>query len=260
LTAKRARLLPRATAPALVVSAVVVCTLLWWVRSAHSRAATSATARDRRPELHVPYAPEPISVDAETEGKTVWQSEAGSTGNLKNALSQGMVPYTEVKARWRADGLYLLLYAGDLDLEGVVTKPDSPLSGDDSFHIELGGGSRTYVIEVSVLGTVADAACARTESAPIELTNPSCDRQWNSHVKVAVDKDGTLNHVGDNDEEWVIEMAIGADALGFRELSPGTRIPFAVRRCDIRQGTAPHVCGSWGMLQERGELILSPRG
>jgi hypothetical protein len=255
-----ARLLPRTIVPAVAALVVTAGTLLWWARSAHSRArATAAAERARRPELQAPYASEPIAIDAE-EGKTVWQSEAGSTGNLKDARGKGMVPYTEVKARWRADTLYLLLYAGDLDLEGTITEPDGPVSQDDSFHIELGAKDGTYVIEVSVLGTIADAACRGVPKPPVELTSPACDMKWNSHAKVAVDKDGTLNRIGDNDEEWVVEMAVPLDALGLRDARAGTRVPFVVRRCDIRHPPAPRVCGSWGMREERGELIFAPRG
>jgi hypothetical protein len=242
----------------LAALAVVAFTLLWWVRSAHSRAKLpSAAARDRRPELHVPYAREALRIDAE-EGKTIWQGDSGSTGNLKDERGRGMVPYSEVKARWRPDTLYLLLYAGDLDLEGTVAEPDGPVSKDDSFHIELGGNDRTYIIEVSVLGTVADAACPNTRSSPIELSNPSCDMKWNSRAKVAVDKDGTLNRLGDNDEEWVVEMAIPLDALGLNNVRAGSQISLGVRRCDIRGGPAPRACGSWGMQDGRGELILLP--
>jgi hypothetical protein len=211
-------------------------------------------------ELHVPRAIDPPVINAETEGKKLWESEAGSTFNLKDDHGQGMVPYTEVRARWGQGNLYLLLYAGDLDLEGSIRQPDVPLRTDDSFQIVLGGSERDHVVEVSVLGTVADGVCTRANEpslAPYDLASARCDRTWDSRAVVAVDTDGTLNKLGDNDEEWVVEMQVPLDALGLIRTGPGTRIPFAVRRCEVgRDG--PRACGSWGMGTEGGELILDP--
>jgi hypothetical protein len=100
-----------------------------------------------------------------------------------------------------------------------------------------------------VLGTVADSLCAGAHGA--------CDRGWQSHAVVAVDRDGSLNQTGDNDEEWVVEMAIPFEAIGLGGARAGTRIPFAIRRCDVgRDG--PHACGGWGTGSPRGELILDP--
>jgi hypothetical protein len=200
-------------------------------------------------ELHVPRASAPISIDAEIEGKKVWEAEAGSTRNFKEASGKGMVPYTEAKVRWGDGKLYFLLYAGDLDLEGTVTEADGPVLSDDSFRLELGGPDALRVIDVSVLGTVADSLCAGAHAA--------CDRGWQSHAVVAVDRDGSLNRTGDNDEEWVVEMAVPFEALGLAGARAGTRIPFAVRRCEVgRDG--PHACGAWGVGSPRGELILDP--
>jgi hypothetical protein len=246
--------------PLLGALALAVGTLFWWVRSADSRAlARRDAARGLRSELHVPYVQQPISIDAELDAKAVWQSEAGGTGNLKDADDRGMVPYTEVKARWDARTLYLLLYAGDLDLEGSIKEQDGPVSKDDSFHIEIGSGNRVYGIDVSVLGTVADALCAGTSEMPFALSDPRCDMRWQSRAVVAVDKDGTLNQIGDNDEEWVVEMAIPLETIGLANARPGTEIPFAVRRCDV-QKDGPHACGSWGMRPQRGVLVLNPYG
>jgi hypothetical protein len=251
-----------------VAVAAGACALFGGARLALSRATTtvgSTSLEARRPgrldpQLHVPHVSEPIRIDAEMDGKKVWESAAGSTLNLKDSAGKGMVPYTEVKARWGDGKLYFLLYAGDLDLEGNVTQADGPVSKDDSFHIELGGrGGPLRVVEVSVLGTVADALCPPSENSagPADVHGHSCDRTWQSHAAVAVDRDGTLNRLGDNDEEWVVEMALPLSALGIPDARPGSRIPFAVRRCEVGAG-GPGACGSWGMGAERGELILDP--
>jgi hypothetical protein len=199
----------------------------------------------------------PIAIDAEMDGKKVWEAEAGSTLNLKDGTGKGLVPFTDVKLRWGDGELYLLMYAGDLDLEGSVKEPDGPVAKDDSFHLEFGGPDRVHVVEVSVLGTVADAVCPASAATPIDLGNGQCDAAWQSHAVVAVDKDGTLNRVGDNDEEWVVEMALPLAALEVTDAKAGARIPFVVRRCEVGTGGVG-ACGSWGTGAERGELILEP--
>jgi hypothetical protein len=211
-------------------------------RAATTRSAAREPSAPRASvELHVPRAPAPIAITGEVEGKAAWEADSGSTRNFADATGKGMVPYTEAKLRWTERTLYVLLYAGDLDLEGTVTEADGALAKDDSFHLELGDPAR--VIDVSVLGTVSDAICS---------ANGACDAAWTSGAVVAVDRDGTLNRTGDNDEEWVVEMAVPFDALAMPAAGPGTRLPLAVRRCDVgRDG--PHACGGW-----RGELVLDP--
>jgi hypothetical protein len=210
--------------------------------------ATSYRAR-RVTFLHIPKTASPIVINAEVEGKSVWESEQGCTQNLKDEAGQGMVPYTQAKLRWSEDRLYLLLYAGDLDLQGRVTEPDGPVTKDDSFQLELGAPD-VRKISVSVLGTVADALCSGAGAAR------SCDSRWQSHAEVAVDRDGTLNTLGDNDEEWVVEMAVPFASLGISRPQPGMRIPFSIRRCEVGQ-RGVRACGGWGTAS-RGELLLDP--
>jgi hypothetical protein len=224
---------------ATVAALVGIGAVAWGATSYRSRRITL---------LHIPKTSAPIVINAEVEGKKEWESEKGCTQNLKDGAGHGMVPYTQAKLRWSEDKLYLLLYAGDLDLEGRVTQPDGPVDGDDSFQLEFGSGDDLRQISVSVLGTVADAWCRGDGAAR------RCDAQWQSHAEVAVDRDGTVNVVGDNDEEWVVEMAVPFASLGIDRPKPGLRIPFTVRRCEVGQRGA-RACGSWGVAS-RGELEL----
>jgi len=203
--------------------------------------------------LVVPRIAGPVVIDAELEGKKLWEGDTGTTRNFKDSAGNGMVPYTEAKARWGDGKLYLMLYAGDLDLQGRVRAHDGPVERDDAFHLEFGRGDEVRVISVSVLGTVADALCRPSRTDP---TGRVCDRSWESHARVAVDRDGTLNKIGDNDEEWVIEMAVPLAALGFADAHAGTRIPFSIHRCEIGHGSS-RGCGGWGG-EPLGELALGP--
>ena len=237
-----------------VVAATVVVTR---GGAAAHRGPLTVSARDARPfvELHAPHVSAPIVVDAEIEGQKAWESDIGSTKVFKDENGQGMVPYTEAKVRWGDGTLYLWLYAGDLDLEGTVKTPDGPVLQDDAFAIEFGAGAgdKVRTIDVSVLGTVADAECTGTVGGPLE--GRRCDPSWSSHATVSVDSDGTLNKTGDNDEEWVVEMAVPFASLGLQSATAGTRIPFAIRRCDIGK-TGKHACGAFGAGKTRGELVL----
>ncbi len=200
--------------------------------------------------LAVPRIAGPVKIDAELEGKKMWEADTGVTPNFKDAAGHGMVPFTQAKARWGDGQLYLMLYAGDLDLQGSVRAHDGAVERDDAFHLEFGGGDEVRVISVSVLGTVADALCRRGPAGR------SCDPRWESQARVAVDRDGTLNKIGDNDEEWVVEMAVPLASLGLEGAGPGTRIPFSIRRCEVGHGR-DHGCGGWGD-RPRGELALAP--
>jgi hypothetical protein len=219
-------------------------------RAAPAPATTPAAPQPAVAALAVPRVAGPVKIDAELEGKKMWEADTGVTPNFKDAAGHGMVPFTQAKARWGDGQLYLMLYAGDLDLQGTVREHDGPVERDDAFHLEFGAGDEVRVISVSVLGTVADSLCRRSAAGR------TCDRSWDSHARVAVDSDGTLNKIGDNDEEWVIEMAIPLASLGLPDAHPGTRIPFSVRRCEVGHGQN-HGCGGWGD-QPRGELALAP--
>jgi len=86
------------------------------------------------------------------------------------------------------------------------------------------------------------------------------DFTWNSGAHLSTERDGTLNKPDDNDEEWVIELAIPFDALGLKG-EKGERIGFSVHRCDTPH-SGVRSCGSWGEgnggsgREKRGVLVL----
>jgi hypothetical protein len=101
------------------------------------------------------------------------------------------------------------------------------------------------VIEVSASGVVTDA---------MQMAGGAPDYSWQSGIDVSHENDGTLNDDGDDDEEWILEMAIPLRSLGLTGAT-GERIDFSVRRCDTPKGTTGRVCGGWGE-NERGVIIL----
>jgi hypothetical protein len=204
----------------------------------------------RRPVLlHVPHVTaEPARKGGKTEEK-FWEGEAGSTGVLLDAKGLGMVPYSEVKARWGNGNLYLWLNAADLDLQGKVREADTDLSGDDAFHIQIGADGRVFSIEVNVLGTLTDALCRSRRRTPRDPMGKTCERSWQSGAEV--------NQVGDADEEWVVELTIPLDKIGQKTAKPGKHLRFSVSRCEVAYDGV-RACGSWGMGKRAAALVLDP--
>ena len=212
----------------------------------------------RRPVLlHVPHVAAELVRKAGKTDERFWEGEAGSTGVLLVAKGLGMVPYSEVKARWGNGNLYLWLNAADLDLEGKTRKADADLSGDDAFQIQIGAEGRVYTLEVNVLGTLTDAICRSRRPTPRDPMGRTCDRSWQSGADVDVDTDGTVNQLGDADEEWVVELTIPLGKIGQGSAKPGIHLRFSVSRCEVAYDGV-RACGSWGMGERAGELVLDP--
>lgn len=108
---------------------------------------------------------------------------------------------------------------GDGKLYALLYAADEDIRSDsDSFHLEFAGRA----FDVSPLS---------------------------SSVESAHDIDGTIDDAHDDDEEWVMEVAIPLATLGVGDTA-GTRIPFFVKRCDTPRGSK-RVCGESG-----GVLVL----
>ncbi len=120
----------------------------------------------------------------------------------------------------------------------------------DAFQLVFHTANGDRLIDVSAAGVVTDARCDGTGAL---------DFSWSSSAEVAMDKDGTPNDPSDQDEEWVVEMAIPLASLGLSGV-PGERVEAAIRRCDDVRGGG-HVCGAWGEADGTGSvatLILGP--
>ena len=108
-------------------------------------------------------------------------------------------PYSEIRFLADADTLYVALYAADEDIEA-----------SDAFELQLGPLALTAHAD----GAVAPA------------------------MKAAIDRDGTLGNPKDDDEEWVVELAIPRAQLGDGPLA------ITAKRCDTPKDGAPR-CGQW---------------
>lgn len=175
------------------------------------------------PLVHVPRLPQgtTLELDGELE-ETPWQG-SGRSGAFKIGGVDAH-PYSDARFLWGDGTLYLGLYAADEDIHATLKEADAPLWIEDAFHVEIGGAA----IDVNPLGTITDSR------------GKPPDFKWQSGAKAGVDMDGTPNDPSDDDEEWVVEMALPLASIGV-EPKAGSIIPVTIRRCD-KPKKAARVC------------------
>jgi hypothetical protein len=127
---------------------------------------------------------------------------------------------TRVKMLWDDDYLYIAAELQEPDVWGTLTQHDSVIFHDNDFEVFLNpsGDSRNYFeFEINALNTGWD----------LFLDKPyreggKADNSWEiPGLKTAVRVDGTLNHPGDIDRGWTVEIAFPWSAFASR--APVTR-------------------------------------
>jgi len=222
-----------------LVALVLGCTLLGVAVGARSVARSRAEPAPAG-ALRVPRARGPITIDGEV-GDLGWLRAAARTSAFAPSR-----PYSDARFVAGADAsdptLYVTLYAADRDVRVAPrAAPDGPLWLDgDEFRLVLVTAAGEQVLEVAPNGVLTDARRAPAPDARL-------DYAWQSGARVAHDVDGTLDDGRDEDEEWVIEMAIPLASLGLTG-AEGDWIRASLRRCDAERSGA-RTCGVWeGLL------------
>lgn len=219
--------------------------------SCRPTAVPAATIRDataeRGPELVVPRAAGEITIDGELEDPG-WTASLARTGAFVDG-DKPAHPYSDARFVHRDGQLFVVLYAADEDIRIAEAKHDDPLYLSDAFELVFRTPRGELLIDVSPGGVVTDAR---------RSVGGATDFAWESHARVSVDRDGTVDDPSDQDEEWVVEMAIPLDALGLTGES-GERVGLTMRRCD-RVPNAGRVCGTWGAAPREGTLVLGGEG
>ena len=171
----------------------------------------------------VPHAAGAITIDGEADDPG-WLGPVYRTGAFTPER-----PHAEARFTWDDGTLYVLLYAADHDVRVASgAAPDAPLWVDgDEFRLVLTTAAGEHVIEVAPNGVVTDAQRPPWRS---EL-----DFAWQSGARTAHDVDGTIDDPRDDDEEWVVEMALPLAPLGLTG-RPGEWLRADLRRCDAERG------------------------
>jgi hypothetical protein len=215
----------------------------------------TASAPARPPVLRVPFTKAPL-VPSGRFDVNVW-APAVNTHTLLDEHGHGAVPVSEARFLWGGGGLYVFFYAADVDLQVKATQHDGPVWKDDGAVLEFpSAGDRKFVIDVSPTGVVADAICPLDAA---DVGDARCDLHWESGVRVGTDYDGTINTLGDFDEEWAVEMAVPLASIAVRPPFAGAQIPFSLFRCEVAHD-GKRACGSWGRQPgQPGTLVLAPQ-
>ncbi len=196
-------------------------------------------------ELRVPHTQGPIALDGDMDDPG-WLRGCARTGAFTDKGGETARPYSDARFVYGDGVLYVGLYAADEDIHARQTGLDSPVWTDDSFHLVFSDGDTERSFDLSPAGALADGA-RRVGATNAEGAHPF-DFSWNSGAHVSHEMDGTPNKPDDNDEEWLIEMAVPLDALGLRG-DKGERIGVAVHRCDTFK-SGVRSCGAWGEPHE----------
>ena len=211
------------------------------IKSAHSEPPPVIAGPVR--ELHVPHLKGSIVLDGDMDDPG-WEADIARTGAFVDETGGDARPYSDARLVWGDGHLYLALYAADEDIRATHTEPDGPVWMDDSFHLVFRSGSHERTFDVSPLGILTDGQ--RSLGGALEY-------RWQSGAHVSHELDGTMNHSSDDDEEWVIEMAIPFRALGIRG-EKGERVGLTLGRCDSPH-RGPRVCAAWARAGD-GVLVL----
>jgi len=119
---------------------------------------------------------------------------------------------TRVRMLWDDQFWYVAAELEEPELWATVRVRDSVIFRDNDFELFVdpsGTSHRYFEVEVNQFATVWDLFLPKPYSEGGHAVNA-----WNiTGLKVAVALDGTINHVGDRDRGWKVEMAIPWEAF-----------------------------------------------
>lgn len=208
----------------MVIASVTALAILGVVLRAHF-----GHVKRTGPEMHVPRAGE-LVLDGELVEPS-WHTTA--VAHLRKPNGSEGRPYSDVRFLWDDQFIHVGLYASDHDIISAGVSPDGPVWKGDSFHVVFSKDGVEHAVDVGI----TENGAVITDG--VRKSSGAWDYGWQSGARVATDTDGTVDHPGDNDEEWVVEMEIPLAALDLHARA-GESLEVRVRRCDIGvRGGAP---------------------
>ncbi|MGD0483017.1 MAG: carbohydrate-binding family 9-like protein [Gemmatimonadales bacterium] len=174
------------------------------------------------PEPIIPWAPrhyiayradKPITVDGRLD-EAAWQAVPWTDDFVDIEGPSKPVPRfrTRAKMLWDSTNLYIGAELTDPDVWATITERDAVIFRDNDFEIFIDPNGDTesyYELEVNALGTAWDLFLPKAYRDEGHAMNG-----WDIHgLRVGVRVDGTLNHPGDVDRGWTVELALPWAAL-----------------------------------------------
>jgi hypothetical protein len=212
----------------------------------------------------------PVTIDG-TLDDAAWQAAPWSDDFVDIQGTDALRPRfrTRAKMLWDDNYFYVAAELDEPDIWGTLTERDSVIFRDNDFELFIdpdGDTHNYYELEVNVLGT------------PWDLLLPQPYRDGGSAIhgwdiaglKVGVNVRGTLNHPGDRDQAWTVEIAMPWKALS--EAAPGRRSPKAGEQwrvnfsrvewlIDIKDGAyVKRLDASTGKSLPEDNWVWSPQG
>jgi hypothetical protein len=121
---------------------------------------------------------------------------------------------TRVKMLWDSTYLYIYAELQETDLWGTLRQHDTVIYDDNDFEVFINPDNSThryFELEINTLGTVMDLFMDK----PYRNGGKAL-MSWDAQgLLSAIKTNGTLNHPGDVDQGWAVEMAIPLKTLSF---------------------------------------------
>ncbi len=209
------------------------------------------------------------------DGKLDEWKDIPNVGTFVNTMTgAASQPQTEAKIAWDDKNIYFAFDNTDKSIWGKLNNRDDKLwtQEADEVMIDADGNGKTYIeLQVSPSGALFDSYLPMYRKYEDLIDPKRKPYSWNSRAKWAVNIEGTLNKVGDEDKRWTTELALPlADVNGLDTV--GAKIPPAfgdVWRINLYRmdsadegkpqaavGWSPPLVGDFHALDRFGEVLF----
>lgn len=208
-------------------------------------------AHGRIPDYYIKYTSDKIIVDGKLD-EASWKRAKIISLKFPWEEQTGEKQFTNVRMIWDKDYLYIAYKCVDNNITSQYEKHDDPTYEDDAVEIFINAGPKlnTYVgLEINARAVLYDYL----NTFPVRLEK-SFDLDG---VQIAVQINGTLNDITDQDKDWTLELAIPLN--NFTKFSNGKPIISGTTwRANINRwdGTEPH--RRLSMWSDSGRILPNP--
>ncbi len=161
------------------------------------------------------FTPEPLTIDG-SGSEAAWQKAQWTEDfvDIEGDARPSPTWRTRTKLLWDKENLYIYAELQEPDLWGDLRQHDTIIFRDNDFEVFIDPDNDThnyFELEINALGTVMDLFLPKPYKSGGKAV-----MGWDTHgLRSAVHLSGSLNHPGDTDKGWSVEMAIPLASLRF---------------------------------------------